>query len=165
MAKLSTYPVATTVGNADNAFGLQGGADVQMPRALLLTAVAGQPIALVGNGASATLDGVGNLTVDVPAGKALNLSVNGVSLVLLSGAGGVQIQPVAGQGLVLNCNGAVAQIDAAGNIGLAPAGGSTLFAGYTPQSAGDWVVAPTDLLVAVDRIARVVSAFGVTPIP
>jgi len=65
-------------------------------------------------------------------------------------------------------------IDAAENVVIIPKAGQTvtldgrglsIFVGYVPANPGDWAGSPADLATAIDRIARVVSALGVTPIP
>lgn len=165
MSKFSAFPVAASFAAADVLAGLVGGADKQIPRAVFFTAPPATALQIVQGTSAVGLDAAGNVVINVPILKTTTISLAGVPIITISSAGFVTIQAFPGSGVNVQAGGAVFSVTIAGAINVAPAGGQVVTIGYTPAFPGDWVVPPTDLLVAVDRIARVVSAFGATPIP
>lgn len=164
-AKISALPVATDFSSTDVICGLRSGADVQISRGVFLSAIAGQSISLLGNGGAVVVATDGSVASVVPSASQYSVVWSGLNAIFINGSGYLTITAFPGSGIAIVANGGQVTFDALGGIQLSPAAGQVVSYGYTPANPGDWVVPPTDLAIAVDRIARVVSALGTIPIP
>lgn len=164
-SKISALPSATAFASTDVVAGLQAGANVQCTRAVFLTASPAETVQLNGGGSQVSVDSTGYVLCRAVGASVVQLQAGATNVVTITGVGGLGIATAAGATVVIQANAGSVQIDAAGNVAIVAPFGSAVTCTYTPATPGDWVVPPTDLLAAVDRIARVVSAFGVVPIP
>lgn len=175
--KISALPNAAALGNADVLPCVSGAATKKVTRALVLTALAGENIVLQGVAGQLSMIQAAGIASQFAAaangnstiGYSLNFQVNlgGFGVVMgadnvgnlqfnIGNAGGTAVIGRAGSTLVTINDGAqVITLFAALGVAIS----------YVPANPGDWVVPPTDLALAVDRIARVVSAGGTVPIP
>jgi hypothetical protein len=138
MAKISAWAAAASFSASDKLAGLVGGADKTVTRGKLLTALTGEFLDVLGAASYLSL---------TPGG---DVKLVGQTTAIMQ---------------LLSFSGAEFRITSAGEIQLNPASGQVVKYAYTPGNAGDWSGSPTDLAIAVDRIAAVVSGGGATPIP
>src|SRR6478672_2056038 len=164
-AKISALPVAADFSSTDVIFGLRSGDDVQISRGIFLSAIAGQSISLLGNGGAVVVATDGSVSNVVPSASQYSVVWSGTNIVFINGSGYLTISAFPGSGIGIVCNGGQITLDSSGGIQLTPNAGQVVAYAYTPANPGDWIAAPTDLAIAVDRIARVVSALGTNPIP
>jgi hypothetical protein len=164
--KISAMTAATTVHNADLLPIVQSGANKKATRDLLLAAPAGENLLMQSNTAYIEIFDSGFIFIQVAATKNFRVQDNAHVYIEVDSSGQVTIKNGPAGGLLrISNNGANVDLDVSGNIVLTPQSGQTLQASYKPANAGDWSGSPSDLAIAIDRIARVVSNSGATPIP
>lgn len=164
-SKISALPVAVDFSSTDVLTGLRSGVNVQLTRGIFLSAISGQSISLLGNGGAVVVATDGSVANVVPSASQYSVVWSGMNAIFINGSGYLTVTAFPGSGIAIVSNGGQVTFDALGGIQLSPSPGQVVSYGYTPANPGDWVVPPTDLAVAVDRIARVVSALGTIPIP
>jgi hypothetical protein len=164
-SKISALASATATNNADLLTSVQAGVNKKLTRAVLLTAATGEVLALTGNGGTVSIGGSGSVSINIPSGVNLIFTSGSTSLNVSDSFGSLYMAGPTGHDWLMYNNGATITIDSVGNITLVPAGGhnTTVNAG-TPHPAY-WSGSPATLNDAIDRIAKVVSVNGVTPIP
>ena len=164
-SKLSSLPTVPNSANADLYYVVQGGLSKAIARQDMLRAAPFEPVEFLHGTSRAGLTGVGNFEVVLPALGTISMLTNGTPRIASDAAGNVYVLGDLGGFVSVQAGLGTIVVTALGAISLQPAVGQPVAIGYSPANPGDWVVPPTDLLAAVDRIARVVSALGTIPIP
>jgi len=163
--KISQLAFTATIGATDEIEINAGGTNKRIFRDAIFGGPGGITLGVNSGGAFVGVDNADGARMDVAGTNTITMRQNGILLFQLDAAGTLTMNGVNGGQANLAANGGLVNVDGAGNVALIPNAGAIVGIGYTPGFPGDWVVAPTDLLLAVDRIARVVSALGTVPIP
>jgi hypothetical protein len=161
----SAFPAALHVYNSDTFASVQAGVNLKLTRPLFLTAVAGEEIGFdTTSGATMRIEASGEITLRSLNTQDVQISSQNATLHLFDD-GTVNIGSVGVHTIYIN-NFAGPQIIFLGSLLHFSLGvGASMIIDYHPAHPGDWVGGVTDLVSAMDRIARVVSNLGITPIP
>ncbi len=165
MPKLSAMPTVPNCTNADLFYVVQAGVSNAVTHANMLTTPAGVANRFIQGANRGGYSPAGDFEVLVSAGSAFYVTVGGAVVIQCGVFGNIDIISPTGGYVNIQTGTAAVNITFVGAISIQPAAGQVVTIGYLPANPGDWVVPPTDVLVAIDRLARVVSNFGVTPIP
>jgi hypothetical protein len=164
-SKISALPFASTVSDSDLLVIVQTAANKRTTRQQLFASAASEQMSFTSGSAGCGINNNGEVVLSVASGKKISLLVNGQVVFEVDAGGTVTVSGTAGGQANLSANGGLVNVDAAGNVALIPNAGQTVGIGYTPGAAGNWNVAPTDLLIAVDRLAAAVAGLLGGPIP
>ncbi len=136
--KISAMPAVVSILNADLLPVVQSGVNKSATRPTLLHAQSPDTMTLVHNsGCFIQLNPTGNLNISVP---------NGSTMFIVSSLAGITL-------------------DNLGNIIIAAGGAGIVQISYNDPNPGNWAGVPTDVLVAIQRLAAAVSQNGLNPIP
>jgi hypothetical protein len=164
-APWSAFPSATHISNTDTCAVVQGGVNKKCPRSMLLISATGEDLTLRSQLGTLTVADLGSIIAVCGPGQAVTLT-GGLSAGQISvfDDGHIAIIGGTGQQVGISSNGGFVNIDGAGALHLHSANGVPLL-DFTPAHPGDWTGGVADLVSAINRIARVVSNNGATPIP
>lgn len=165
-SKISALPAATTFGSSDVLDTLVAGLNSQCIRDVFLTALGLDTVALIGGSSTILVTSAGDVRIHGTPATAMDFTQSTGVGIFISTAGLTTVGTAIGQNLLLQ--GGASQsitLDTIGGIAVTTSGASSVVCTYVAANPGDWVVAPLDFASAIDRIARVVSGGGATPIP
>lgn len=165
-SKISALPAATSVGLADLLTILQGGANKKTTKVAMFLAASGENLFIQGPVAGTVgVDSSGNVVCDTTAGFTAGFTTGGTHGLTIDASGNILIHGGPALGLTCESSGSQMKIVSGGAITISSFGGAGTTVEFQAPHSSYWSGSPSDLQTAIDRIAKVVSANGVTPIP